>query len=74
MQTSGFEVGTSTPRVFARPRMESEPIALNYSREFESIRGSKMRFANDLMPNRMIANLREARDQFRQKRRSRGIF
>ena len=65
MKTCGFEVGTSTPRDFALPRMESEPIAFNYSREFVSIRGSKMRFANGLMLNRMIANLREARDMFR---------
>jgi hypothetical protein len=36
--------------------MESEPIAFTYSREFVSIRGPKMLFANDLMLNRMIAS------------------
>lgn len=45
--------------------MESEPIAITYSREFVSIRGSSSRFAHNLMLNRMIANLREARDVFR---------
>ena len=54
--------------------MESEPIALTYSREFVSIRGSKKRSAHNLVLNRMIANLREARDMFREKGRSRGIF
>jgi hypothetical protein len=47
------------------PRTELEPIAITYSREFVSIRGSKKRYAHNLMVNRMIANLREARDVFR---------
>jgi hypothetical protein len=45
--------------------MESEPIAITYSREFVSIRGSKERSAHNLVLNRLIANLPEARDVFR---------
>ena len=45
--------------------MELEPLAITYSREFVSIRGSEKRSAHNLMLNRMIANLREARDVFR---------
>jgi hypothetical protein len=47
------------------PWMESEPIAITNSREFVFIHGFKKRSAQNLMLNRMIANLREARDVFR---------